>query len=83
MKTFMKDELIGLEITIVESLNPLLVGLKGIIIDETKNTIILKGDRRRTLIKSQIVFDTEYNNKKLRVAGIRLTKRPEERIKTR
>lgn len=83
MKTFMKDELIGLEISVVESSNPSLVGLKGIVVDETMSTLIIKGDRRRTLIKSQIVFETEYNNKKLRVAGIRLTKRPEERIKTR
>ena len=38
----LKQEYIGLDITIIESKNKSLIGLKGKIIDETKNTFKIK-----------------------------------------
>jgi ribonuclease P protein subunit POP4 len=50
-----KEILIGRRIKIVESPNRQLVGISGKVVDETKNTLILRtknGDKR--LIKKQI-----------------------------
>ena len=83
IKNVVKDELIGLHVTVVEATNPALVGIKGQVIDETKNTLVVKNSKRSTLVKDQVVIETEYNNKKLRVDGKKLTRRPEDRIKER
>ncbi len=72
-----KDELIGLVIEVVGSKNKTLVGLKGKIIDETKNTIILQNGKIKKLMKSHIQI--KINNKI--IEGKSLQKRPEDRIK--
>lgn len=83
IKNVKKDELIGLHVTVVEAMNSALVGIKGQVIDETKNTLVVKNSKESTLVKDQVVIETEYNNKKLRVDGKKLTRRPEDRIKER
>ena len=40
-----RHELIGLPVTVVEASNPALSGLSGRIIDETRNTLVIQGDR--------------------------------------
>lgn len=72
-----KDELIGLVIEVVGSKNRTLVGLKGKIIDETKNTITLQNGKTKKLMKSHIQI--KINNKI--IEGKSLQKRPEDRIK--
>lgn len=77
-----KHELTGLNIIIVKSSNQKLVGKKGKIVDETKNTItISEGKSLKTLIKSTIVFQTTVNNKKLEIDGKSIIGNPEDRIK--
>lgn len=49
------DILIGSKIKIVESSNKQLEGMKGIVTDETKNTVTIKTSKGiKKLIKSQI-----------------------------
>ncbi len=76
-----KHELIGLEIEIVESKNKSLKGLKGKIIDETKNTITIEDDKTRKIMKSQIMMKTKIENKEYLIDGRILIGRPEDRIK--
>lgn len=81
-KDVVKEELIGLDIKIVEAENKSLLNLEGKIIDETKNmfTIETKKGRKR-IIKKQVSILIKKHN--LKIDGKWLTKRPEERIKTK
>jgi ribonuclease P protein subunit POP4 len=80
-----RHELIGLDVRVLRSLNKQLVGLRGRIIDETRNTLTLKnGDRRVTIPKDVVhlrvglpkgeMVDLDCNV---------LIARPEDRIKMR
>jgi ribonuclease P protein subunit POP4 len=83
-KDIIKHEFIGREIVIVKSTNTSLVGLKGIVVDETKNTLTIdeKGTFKKVL-KSQVTFTIEFQGKILEVNGQELVARPEDRIKRR
>jgi len=79
-----KHELIGLSIKVIDSKNKSDIGIEGIIIDETKNTLIIEtaSGKRKTLFKSNIVIETTINNKKVRIKGSSLLERPQDRIKS-
>lgn len=82
IKDISRSELIGLSIEITESENKSLVRLKGKIIDETKNILTLETKKGiKKIIKSQIKFKMETNNKKIEVNGKLITNRPEDRLK--
>ncbi|MEA3378724.1 MAG: ribonuclease P protein component 1 [Nanoarchaeota archaeon] len=81
-KEIIQHELIGLEIEIVDASNKSLIGKKGNIIDETKNTLTIKdGEKYKKVLKSQITFRTTIAGKKIEVDGRKLVGRPEERLK--
>ena len=75
----LKQPYIGSEVFVEESKNKTLIGLKGKIIDETKNTFIIKLDdgKIKTLLKN--ASDFIIDNKKIN--GEKITKKPYERIK--
>ncbi len=70
-----KKELIGSNIEVVSSSNKTLVGLKGKIVEETKNTITL--DNGKKLLKSHIKIKIGNDI----IEGKNIKKRPEDRIK--
>ena len=70
-----KQEIIGSKIEVISADNKNLVGVKGKIIDETKNMLIL--DNGKKLIKSQITIKI----KGIILDGKKLALRPEDRIK--
>lgn len=69
-----KAELIGLTAEIVESTNKSLIGIKGKIIDETKNTLTI-GEKK--VPKSQVMLKI---NEKI-INGKSLVGKPEDRLK--
>ena len=79
----MKIELIGLNVEIIDSKNKSLIGIKGKIIDETKNMIFIETQDKeiKKIIKNQVKFLLQYQNKKYEINGEILASRPEERIK--
>ena len=78
------SELIGLDVKIIESENRLNMGIKGKIIDETKNIFIVKTEKRKKkIIKNQCVFEFKLKEKNIQLNGKSLTIRPEERNKQR
>lgn len=78
----MKGELIGLEIEIVNARNQSLIGLRGKIVEETRNMLtIMQENKEKKLIKDQITITTSMNNKKIIIDGALLVGRPEERLK--
>ncbi|RLF36543.1 MAG: ribonuclease P protein subunit [Thermoplasmata archaeon] len=81
-KKLARSELIGLNVKIIESENSFNKGIKGKIIDETKNMFIIKTkETRKKIIKDQCVF--EFKGKNIQINGKSLSTRPEERIKQR
>ncbi len=81
-KRLARSELIGLDVKIVESENSFNKGIKGKIIDETKNMFEIKTkETRKKIIKNQCVF--EFKEQNMQINGKSLSTRPEERIKQR
>lgn len=82
MKDIIRHELIGLEIEVTASKNKSLVGIKGKIVDETKNTLKVRKDSRvLTIMKNAIMFKANIDGKNVEIDGSCLTGRPEDRIK--
>ncbi|MFH1771061.1 MAG: ribonuclease P protein subunit [archaeon] len=74
----LKQEYIGLDVEIIESNNKTLTGMKGKLIDETKNTFKIKTIKgTKTVLKNTSTF--KINNKIIK--GNEITKKPHERIK--
>lgn len=72
----LREELIGSKIKLLGK------GIVGKIIDETKNTFIIKlENKRKMILKKDNIFEFSLNDKKIIVDGNRLVMRPEERIK--
>ncbi len=73
-----RHELIGLEIQVEEHSDPEIEGIKGKVVDETQNTLVIDST---TVAKQGAVFIfTLPKGEKVRVKGNIIHKRPEERI---
>lgn len=82
IKNVLKSEFIGMSMKITSSANSTLVGLEGEIIDETKNTFVIKTDNKnKTILKDQITFIIERNGELMQIKGTKLCFRPEDRVK--
>ena len=77
-----RHELIGLNIEIVKAENPSLVGIKGKIIDESKNTLTIETQNKiKKILKDQATFNIELKDHVVQVEGKLLLGRAEDRIK--
>ena len=75
-------ELIGLECEVVYSTNPLQIGMKGEIIDETYHMLTIQtANGRKMIMKKGAKFRINLNGKEVVVMGDRINYRPHERIK--
>ena len=78
MKNFIKGELIGLKAKVVRCSDPTLVNRTGEIIDETKNTFLIKTRTREKRVAKDIAqFEIDGTH----VEGKRIKCQPWERIK--
>ena len=75
--------MIGSQIDVVDSKNPTLNGLKGTVIDETRNTLMIQIDNeRKTIVKDQIkLIVVTKNDQIIRTSGQNIIGRYEDRIK--
>ncbi len=75
--------MIGAQIDIVDSKNQTLNGLKGTVIDETRNTIIVKSNNKvKNVIKNQIKFVLiTKNNMTIKSNGTSLIGGQEDKIR--
>ncbi len=78
-KKIVKYEFIGNEIKVTNSKNKSLIGLKGKIIDETKNMFVL--DNGKKIIKSECTFKMKIKGKNVEINGKVLVAKPEDRVK--
>ena len=81
-KKLAREELIGLRVKIKECKDPNWIGKSGLIIDETKNTFLIKiDDKQKKIAKNIATFEFDYEGKKLLLNGSKIAYRPEDRIK--
>lgn len=77
-----KAELIGITIEIISSTNQKNIGLKGKIIDETKNMFVIETKKGvKKISKKENTFKVKMFGKIWKIKGESLQKSPEERIK--
>ena len=77
-------ELIGLGVSIDESKNKSLVGKRGVIVDESRNTFTLRsGNEEKKIIKKDSSFIFDVEKKKIRIKGEKIIGNPWERLKKR
>lgn len=81
----MRHELIGLDVKIPRARNPSLHGLRGKVIDETRNMLTLSNKRGIFLVPKDVAtFRFELPDGTLvDVDGSRLVANPENRLKTK
>jgi ribonuclease P protein subunit POP4 len=80
-----RHELIGLEVLVEDSFDPGLIGLRGQVVDETRNTFLLeteRGIKRIAKANTSLIF-TLPEGQRVKVAGSVLIAQPENRISKR
>ena len=82
--TTLQHEFIGLNAEVVESLNPSYVGIKGKVLNETRNTLVILHNKKTKIIKNVAVFHfTMPDGTIVEINGKVIVGRPENRIKKR
>lgn len=84
-RNLIRHELIGLDVEIVDSDNKFHIGIRGIVVDETKKTLKIetkKGLKRIPKKGTKFVFKIP-DGRKVKVDGIKIVARSEDRIKLR
>ncbi len=77
-------ELIGLKIRVLEHSDPGLVGVKGIVVDETAKTLLIEtrdGSRKRVLKEHGVYEFILPGGGKVIIRGVQILGRPEYRLK--
>ncbi len=77
-----RHELIGLDVVVVDAQNKNLIGIKGEIVDETKNALVIEtAQGEKMVLKKGTDFQVSVNNQEIIIKGDILVGRPEDRIK--
>jgi len=77
-----KNEFIGLHVTVSSCTDPTWKNQSGIIIDETKNTFLIQTQKKAKRIAKDIAcFTFSFDQKNIRINGSKIRFRPEERVK--
>lgn len=82
-KNIIWGELIGLKAKIIRASHPELVGIEGYVLDETRNTLTIGGERVWVIPKDVAELEFEVGDKRIRINGKELIGRPEMRLKKR
>ena len=82
MQNILAHELIGLHAEVVESADPARKGIKGRIVDESKNTLDIETKNGvKKLPKKEVTLRLDLKDEKANVDCKLITERPEDRIK--
>ncbi len=76
-RNMMKEEFIGIRVRIDECTDPSLRGVEGVVVDETKNMMVIESGKIRKVPKNIAVFDMNG----IRIDGRKIRYRPEDRIR--
>ena len=77
-----RHELIGLGISVTQSLNPLHLGIKGTVVDETRNMLVIASNGKKKYVpKADATYCfTLFNGTLVQIDGRQLLGRPVDRI---
>jgi ribonuclease P protein subunit POP4 len=81
----LRHELIGLNVRVVSARNSSVRGVRGVVIDETRNMLMINARRGRVMIPKNVAT-FRFNlpsGVRVDVDGDRLVGRPENRLKTK
>lgn len=84
-QNILRHELIGLNVKVVRAENPTIRGIRGVVVDETKNMLTINAKRRKVMIPKSIAtfrFDLPGGTR-VDVDGERLVAKAENRLKTK
>jgi len=77
-----RHELIGLEVEIVTSTHPGYVGMRGLVVDETRRMLVIEiGGAEKKVPKGACVFEFLDGDRRERIEGADIEFRPEDRVK--
>ncbi|MFQ6073714.1 MAG: ribonuclease P protein component 1 [Candidatus Bathyarchaeia archaeon] len=81
----LQHEFIGLDVKVVRSTHPDYVGITGMVIDETRNTLVIRNkDKDKVVVKSTSVFHFILPEGTIvEIEGDAIVGRPEDRVKKR
>jgi ribonuclease P protein subunit POP4 len=84
-QNILRHELIGLSVRVTEATSPAVRGIRGAVVDETKNTLKILASGRTLMVPKEIAtFRFKLpSGIQVDVDGKRLIARPENRLKTR
>lgn len=76
-------EFIGLKARVVESKQPSYKGIRGIVVDETRNTLVIRHkDEEKVVVKNVSVFHFALpDGTIIKIDGNAILGRPEDRVK--
>jgi len=75
-------ELIGLETRVSRSSDTSRENLKGIVVDETKNTLVIESKGIEKIVpKNEAEFEFKLGKEKVKVDGKKILYKPEQRVK--
>ncbi|MEM2874929.1 MAG: ribonuclease P protein subunit [Candidatus Hadarchaeales archaeon] len=74
--------IIGLQAEVLESADPDLVGLSGVIVDETRNMVLMEHNGKIKKVPKHIstLLITLQNGERIKINGKKLIGRPDERV---
>jgi len=84
-QNILRHELIGLKVKVTHANNPMIEGIRGVVVDETKNMLMINAKRGRVMIPKSIAT-FRFNlpgGIRVDVDGERLVAKPENRLKTK
>jgi ribonuclease P protein subunit POP4 len=76
-----KHELIGLEVAILRAKDPSLVGVRGHVVDETRNTLVVQAEGREKRVPKEGTRFRFALQGGVDVDGDEILYRPEDRVK--
>ena len=81
-RNILRHELMGLDVSVIEAANPSHVGIAGRIIEETKNTLLVRGSRGDKRVQKHLSWFriTLPDGTSLAIDGSALVGAPERRI---
>lgn len=78
----LRSEIIGLEAEVIDAENKSLIGLRGLVVDETKNMLSIEKDGVvKKVVKSQVTLKILFEGQTFQIDGKVLVGRPEDRLK--
>lgn len=83
--SILQHEFIGLKVKVVKSSQPHYLGITGMVVDETRNTLVVKHKKQyKTIVKDVATFHfTTSDGTVVEIDGRVIVERPQGRVKKR